>query len=234
MEIIEKVRQDLRNLSQEKVRQQSLHFFKESIKTYGVRSKEVEEISKGNFAQIRNYSKDEIFRLCDILWQSNMLEESFIACHWTHSQKKFFEPPDFNVFKRWVNEYITNWASCDTFCNHSLCDFLLKYPEYIREMILWARSDNRWVRRASAVWSIIPARQGKYKDELFEIADILLSDKDDMVQKGYGWMLKSASQAHLNEVFEYVMKNKAFMPRTALRYAIEKMPEDMKVLAMKK
>jgi 3-methyladenine DNA glycosylase AlkD len=57
-----------------------------------------------------------------------------------------------------------------------------------------------------------------------KIADLLLLDKDDLVQKGYGWMLKAASQAWQNEVFEYVMKNKTVMPRTALRNTIEKMP----------
>ena len=55
-----------------------------------------------------------------------------------------------------------------------------------------------------------------------------------MVQKGYGWMLKAASQSHEREVFEYVIKNKKKMPRTALRYAIEKMPAEMKALAMQK
>jgi len=70
--------------------------------------------------------------------------------------------------------------------------------------------------------------------DIFEIAGILLVDKDDLVQKGYGWMLKAASQAYQKEVFDFVMKNKATMPRTALRYAIEKMPQEMKVEAMKK
>ena len=47
-------------------------------------------------------------------------------------------------------------------------------------------------------------------------------------------MLKATSEAHQKEVFEYVMKNKTRMPRTALRYAIEKMPEDLKMKAMAK
>lgn len=47
-------------------------------------------------------------------------------------------------------------------------------------------------------------------------------------------MLKAASQSHEKEVFEYVMKNKSVMPRTALRYAIEKMPKELKSKAMKK
>jgi len=55
-----------------------------------------------------------------------------------------------------------------------------------------------------------------------------------MVQKGYGWMLKAASQAYQNEVFEFVMSKKSIMPRTALRYAIEKMPKELKSLAMEK
>ena len=70
--------------------------------------------------------------------------------------------------------------------------------------------------------------------EIFEIADILLEDLDDMVQKGYGWMLKVASQIHQKQVFTYVMKHKSQMPRTALRYAIEKMPKDLKAKAMEK
>jgi 3-methyladenine DNA glycosylase AlkD len=55
-----------------------------------------------------------------------------------------------------------------------------------------------------------------------------------MVQKGYGWMLKAASQAHQEKVFNYVMKMKSTMPRTALRYAIEKMPAELKIRAMSK
>ena len=90
------------------------------------------------------------------------------------------------------------------------------------------------MRRAAAVSLIIPARNGKFLKDILEIADILLLDKDDMVQKGYGWMLKAASQAHQQEIFNYVVEKKAVMPRTALRYAIEKMPKELKTKAMAK
>lgn len=59
-------------------------------------------------------------------------------------------------------------------------------------------------------------------------------DGDDMVQKGYGWLLKDASITHMDEVFGYVMRNRQRMPRTALRYAIERMPKEMRTEAMKK
>jgi 3-methyladenine DNA glycosylase AlkD len=108
------------------------------------------------------------------------------------------------------------------------------YPEKISFLKKWARDRGRWVKRASAVSLIVPARKGLFRDDIFEIADILLMDPDDMVQKGYGWMLKAASQADNTDVFNYIMKNKAVMPRTSLRYAIEKMPENLKRLAMAK
>jgi 3-methyladenine DNA glycosylase AlkD len=90
------------------------------------------------------------------------------------------------------------------------------------------------MRRASAVTLIIPARKGMFLDDIFGIARLLLTDKDDMVQKGYGWMLKAASQAHQDRVFSFVMSNKKSMPRTALRYAIEKMPDELRKAAMEK
>ncbi len=146
--------------------------------------------------------------------------------------RKEYVPEDFSVFERWVNKYVTNWASCDTLCNHTIGTFIEMYPTFLADLKKWALTENRWVKRASAVTLIIPARNGKFLKDIFEIADLLHSDPDDMVQKGYGWMLKAASQAHRDEVFNYVMKKKATMPRTALRYAIEKMPADLRAKAM--
>jgi 3-methyladenine DNA glycosylase AlkD len=111
-------------------------------------------------------------------------------------------------------------------------DFIEKFPEYIGELKRWTQSDNRWMRRAAAVSLIVPAKHGKYLDDVLEIADLLLTDNDDMVRKGYGWLLKEASRNHQKEVFDYVMRNRKSMPRTALRYAIELMPKELKAAAM--
>jgi 3-methyladenine DNA glycosylase AlkD len=113
-------------------------------------------------------------------------------------------------------------------------DFIDKFPEYIGELKRWAHDLNRWMRRAAAVSLIIPAKQGKYIDDVLEIADLLLTDNDDIVRKGYGWLLKEASRKHQKEVFDFVMQNRKCMPRTALRYAIELMPEKQKADAMLK
>jgi 3-methyladenine DNA glycosylase AlkD len=100
--------------------------------------------------------------------------------------------------------------------------------------LFWAKSENRWLKRASAVSLIVPAKKGLFLQDAFEICNVLLIDGDDMVQKGYGWLLKEESRKHQKAVFNYVVKNRSVMPRTALRYAIELMPRELKAEAMKK
>jgi 3-methyladenine DNA glycosylase AlkD len=232
--IIEKVRRDLKQHADEKTRESGQRFFKEKINLYGVKSNTVKKIGKTFYNDIRNSDKEEIFKLCDELWRSGNVEESMIACNWSYYLHKRFEPGDFELFEKWIDNYVNNWASCDTFCNHTVGAFVEMYPDYLSRLKKWAKSSNRWMRRAAAVSLIIPARQGKFLKDIFEIADILLLDPDDMVQKGYGWMLKVASQVHRKQVYDYVIRNKQVMPRTALRYAIEKMPEELKNIAMAK
>lgn len=234
MNIINKIREQLKANIDEKTFQTSQNFFKEKIDYYGVKIPVVNKISKSLYSEIASYSKREIFNICEILWQSGKLEESFIACNWAYNQKLKFEFDDNAIFEKWIDKYINNWASCDTLCNHTVAAYIEMFPENIRWLISLTHSENRWMRRGSAVTLILPARKGKFLNEIFEIADILLLDIDDLVQKGYGWMLKAASESHQKEVFDYVMNKKSFMPRTALRYAIEKMPPEMRKMAMEK
>jgi len=233
-EIIESIRKQLRENADEKTSASGKRFFKEEVQFYGVKTATVTIIGNQAFKLIKNLPKTQIFELCEELWKSGMMEESFIACSWAYAIRKQYSPEDFATFEKWVHKYVSNWASCDSLCNHTIGSFLTNYPEYAGKMKEWSRSENRWVKRASAVSFIIPARKGQFKKEIFEIADSLLLDKDDMVQKGYGWMLKSLADAYEDEVYKYVIDHRASMPRTALRYAIEKMPEEKKREAMKR
>ena len=232
--IISEIRKEIILNADEKIRLSGERYFKEPVKLYGLKSAISERIAKEWFEKIKEKPKGEIFELCEGLWKSGYLEEAGIACIWSYNLRKKYEPADIDIFERWIKRYITNWATCDTLCNHSVGTFIEIYPEKIRYLKSWAKSQNRWMKRASAVSLSIPAKKGMFLEDIFEIAGILLTDGDDMVQKGYGWMLKAASQAHQNEVFEFVMNNKKVMPRTSLRYAIEKMPKDMKSMAMAK
>jgi 3-methyladenine DNA glycosylase AlkD len=232
--IIDEIRAELIANSDEQLQQSNQRFFKEYIHGYGMKNATVVRITKEYFKVIKDKPREEIFDLCEELWQSGMIEESFVACNWSYNICKKYTPDDLMVFEKWIDSYVNNWASCDGMCNHTVGKFVEMYPETISELKRWALLSNRWMKRASAVSLIVPARRGLFLKDIIEIADILLMDNDDIVQKGYGWMLKAASQAHQKEIFEYVMSKKTVMPRTALRYAIEKMPSELRAKAMDK
>lgn len=233
-QIIIDIRHELESLTDPVGQAQTQRFFKEAVKVYGIKSGVVRKTGKKYFAQIKDRPKSKIFALCEYLWQSGYNEEMIIACEWADYINKDYAAEDIAVFERWIELYVSNWAACDTLCNHPVGMLLVMYSEQIGVLKSWATSPNRWKRRAAAVSLIIPARNGLFLNDVFEIADSLLNDADDMVQKGYGWMLKAASEAHMPAVFEFVLARKAKMPRTALRYAIEKMPPEMRQKAMAK
>jgi len=233
-DVIGAIRKELESFPKEDRTPDFQRFFKGEVRCYGLKTAPVRKTSLKYWKEIKNLEKDEIFGLCEELFSSDYTEEAFIASFWTEKLSKKFEEADIDTFYRWIDIYINNWAKCDTFCNHTVGDYIVMYPHRVPALKKWAKSKNRWLRRAAAISLIIPAKKGLFLEEIFEIADILLEDEDDMVQKGYGWMLKDASITKPDEIFGYVMKNKRRMPRTALRYAIERMPKDMRSEAMKK
>lgn len=232
--IICRIRADLTLSVDEKTKNSYSRFFKEEVHCYGVKSAVVGKIAKNYFKEIKDEEKQKIFSLCEELLKSDFCEEAFIAFEWAYQLQDAYSEDDFFIFENWLENYVNNWAKCDTLCNHSVGSFIEKFPAYIANLKNWTQSDNRWLRRAAAVTLILPARKGAFLEDVFEIADLLQKDRDDLVQKGYGWMLKEASKSHQPEVFDYVMKNKKEMPRTALRYAIEKFPKDLRARAMEK
>jgi 3-methyladenine DNA glycosylase AlkD len=232
--ILEDIRKELIMNSDEKIRISGERYFKEPVKLYGVKSAITGRIGKEHFSRLKGREKSEIFELCEELWKSGYLEEAGIACNWSYYVHRKYTTEDIMIFGRWIKNYVSNWASCDTLCNHSVGTLIMMYPECIAELKKWSKSQSRWMKRASAVSFVVPARKGLFLSDIFEIAGILLTDKEDMVQKGYGWMLKAASEAHQKDVFDYVFRNKSIMPRTSLRYAIEKMPKELKAKAMTK
>jgi len=233
-EILSSVREELKQHADKDTRMNYRRFFKEDVLCYGVRTGEVRGISRRHFKRMKGMRKQEIFSLCELLLASDYCEEAFIASDWTYRLRGEYEPGDLTLFEVWIGKYINNWAKCDTFCNHALGSFIERFPGCIQDLKAWTRSDNRWFRRASAVTLILPARKGMFFPDILEISDLLLGDEDDLVQKGCGWLLKEASRTHVREVFEYVMARKKQLPRTVLRYAIEKMPKDWKSLAMER
>lgn len=232
MKIVQEIRNDLILNADEKNKNNFQRFFKELTAHYGVKASILHAIANKYWKEVKKKDKKEIFEICEEFLKSDYNEEAFIVSYWIPKISNLFEKEDLIVFKNWIEKYVNNWAKCDSFCNHTIGDFIEKYPNAINELKEWAKSKNKWMRRAAAVSLIIPAKKGKYLKDVFEISDILLFDKEDMVQKGYGWLLKEASRKHEQEVFNYVLKHKKNMPRTSLRYAIELMPDVLRKKAM--
>ncbi len=233
--IIHQLRNSLSRFSHPKYFVDSQRFHKEKLKNPIVlRTPIVRKISAEYFREIRNLPKDEIFQLCQEMLKQNDGNLGDVAFDWAYRLRKSCDQKDLRIFERWLKKYVHSWGSCDHLCVHPLGNLILQYPELARKIKVWAHSKNRWERRASAV-ALIPAlRRKKLLKEAFVTVDILLLDREDTVQKGYGWMLKEAGNRFPKEVFRYVIKNRKKMPRTALRYAIEKMPPNWKKRAMRK
>ncbi|MGD2248336.1 MAG: DNA alkylation repair protein [Candidatus Methanofastidiosia archaeon] len=229
--MIEQIRKDLKKHIDQKYGENIEKHTKEGIILYGVRIHMVRKISGQYFKKIEDMSKQEIFAQCELLLQSGYIEEMIIAFDWVFCLRKKYAESDFRVFENWLKQYVVNWGTCDDFCTHAFGEFMYQYPQFVSTVKEWTRSDNRWVKRAAAVVMIYSIRRNKYIDHAFEIADFLLLDQDYMVQKD-GWMLKEISNLHPQKVFEYVQNHKNEMPRTALRYAIEKLDPALKEKAM--
>lgn len=234
--LVKKVGSLLAEAGDEATRRGAERFFKEDQQTrfHGVKSAEVRKIAKQTLSELKGEDKETVFALCGELMRSGYQEEHGVACEWAYAQRKRYVPADMAVFEGWIDHHVGNWTSCDTLCNHSVGTLVEMYPELASRLIAWTGDDNRWKKRAAAVTLIIPARKGLFLKEIFIIADKLLGSGDDMVRKGYGWMLKAAGEAYPREVFDFVVARKATMPRTAYRYALEKLPKELREEAMRK
>lgn len=226
----------LKEVDEEKIKQIEERE-KENITYYGVKTPIVRDIGKLYFNKLKEIGItdiDDIAIFCERLLERKISELRTIAFQWFFRVKKQYEKKHFKILERWLKTYVTGWGSTDDLCTHALGYFLYTFPEYAKTTQQWSKSLNVWVRRAAAVSLIYGLRRGKFKPQCFEVADSLVNDTEKYVLKGYGWMLKEASKHFQEKVFNYVMKNKERMPRLSLRYAIEKMPKELKIKAMKK
>ena len=201
-------------------------FFKTPIKAYGVRYPVIRKIAKKYFPE--NLNAADLKILCEALMNSGMHEESVVAVMWA----KQGNIATVQLMKHWLDSYASNWAQADDICLNVLCQLLERNASLVPEVKSWAKSKNLWTRRASAVSFVYPCRRGLYLNDILEVATLLLNDKEDLIQKAYGWALREAGIMHQKAVFNFIIRHKDKMGRTALRYAIEQMPANLKKRAM--
>jgi 3-methyladenine DNA glycosylase AlkD len=223
-EVVDAIHHDLLAVCTEKMREAQSRYFKEQVTFLGCSLPQCNRISNtwSKKLKIDGWVYDDILLIAKALMKARTFEEGVVGLDLVSHYKKYFRESDFNVFERWLGDYVSNWAHTDSIAPHVFGELLEKYPSLTESIFEWTKSDNRWMRRASAVTYVLHARHGKFHEEIFRTADALLGDEDDMVRKGVGWMLKCASQADESAVVSYLMKNRDRTSRLVLRYATEK------------
>lgn len=211
------------------------HIKSEALVSKVKNTKHIRKISAENFKKINNKPIREIFELCEMLLEERNTRLGIIAYDWAYRMKKDYDKTTFDIFERWLYKYIQDWYDCDDFCTHAFGELIAQDNSLFQNILKWTDSDNFAVRRAAAVVLIFPIRKDRYQDiDPLIIAERLKFDEHDLVLKGYGWMLKVLSQMEPETVYHYIDKNRAVMPRVALRYAVEKMDKEKRKMLMKK
>ncbi|MEP7256427.1 MAG: DNA alkylation repair protein [Ferruginibacter sp.] len=131
------------------------------------------------------------------------------------------------------HDRINNWDLVDLGCLYMTGSYLFDKPRTILYKL--ARSKNLWERRTAILSTCYFLRKGEIADT-FKIAEILVDDKEDLVHKATGWMLRFAGDKNQKELLKFLDKYAATMPRTLLRYSIEKFDKKKKeyYMGMKK
>jgi len=127
------------------------------------------------------------------------------------------------VWKRWLAQnYSSNWATTDAICGYLIGPLIIVHPSLAPRVGAWASARNMWVRRASAVSLIPSVRRGAALDVAYVVARRLHADREDLIQKAVGWMLREAGKIDAARLERYLRRNGPNIPRTTLRYAIER------------
>ncbi|HYP12357.1 MAG TPA: DNA alkylation repair protein [Bryobacteraceae bacterium] len=196
-------------------------FFKHEVHLHGVRNAQLKPIEQMVVKTLKGWTRTQQLVFCEDLWRSTTLEEGVIVLHSMRAFRKSFGEDDFRVFERWLGEYVHNWAHCDGLSTWLLAGCISNVPELKRKLEPWQTSRNRWKRRSAAVSLIPEAKQGRSLHEISATAVALSGDKDDMVQKGVGWLLKETYPKN-SELVVGLLEEHRF-PRLVVRYAAEKM-----------
>ncbi len=118
------------------------------------------------------------------------------------------------------HDRVNNWDLVDLGCLNMTGSYLFDKPHDVLYKL--ARSKNLWERRTAILTTCYFLRQGETADT-FKIAEILVKDKEDLIHKATGWMLRFAGDKDRKKLLQFLDKHAATMPRTLLRYSIEKL-----------
>ncbi len=201
-------------------------YFKETIRAFGVRGPEVREIAAGIWRRVKKeWTVADAVRLCDRLLPRPELEAKGVAILVLHRFRKAYPRALFETIHGWLAaDLLANWASVDALCPEVVGSLVTTHPPLLRLLEAWARADNRWVRRASIVSLLKLTRRPEHRDAIYAMARRHFDSDDDLVQKAAGWLLREVGKSDMAVLEEFLREHGPRIPRTTLRYAIERFP----------
>ena len=220
-----KARVEIRALANKEIAQHSLRFFKTDKEEYGhgdlflgVRAPKIRLIAKKHI--------DISITDMKTLIQSKYHEERFLGLIiLVNKYAKTKDKKNRNqLYKIYVSsfKYINNWNLVDVTCPHVTGKHLIDKDRTI--LYKWAKSEDLWTKRIAMISTFYFIRKNDL-DDTFKIADMLLQDEHDLIHKAVGWMLREAGKRDIKKEETFLKKHYKTMPRTMLRYSIEKFPE---------
>ncbi len=208
-------------------------FFKEEIKSYGWYTADLRRAVRGCRKEILKQNDfNFLVEVADQLFSGDVIEEKIAAVFLLERLEAKCGDGEFRRFDSWLDR-IGSWADHDGLVHCLISPMVASDPGRTKNVFRWAKSPNRWRRRAACVALIRGARARMFFPEIVKLTDLLLKDEDDMVQKGLGWLLRETAKFDAKRTVPFLMKIRSTAPRLVLRTACETLPAPMrnKILA---
>lgn len=208
-------------------------FFKDEIKSHGWYTGRLRSVAVRFRRRIRKeFGLDFLLRVADKLFAGRVLEEKVFAVFLLEKMTEEFDDAEFRLFESWLPR-ISSWADHDGLVHYLIAPMVASKSDRTARVFRWAKSPDRWHRRAACVALIQGTRRKMFFSEIGRLSDLLLSDEDDMVQKGLGWLLRETAKADAKRTVPYLMSIRKQAPRLVLRTACETLPPGVrnKILA---
>ena len=203
-------------------------FFKEEIKSYGWRAAPLRRAMQQCRKEIlRERGFAFLIEVADRLFSGRVLEEKSAGVLLLEGLDSLCGDREFRMFESWLDR-ISSWADHDGLVHCLIAPMVATKPARIKSIFRWAKSKDRWHRRAACVALIRGARARMFFPEIVKLSNSLLRDEDDMVQKGLGWLLRETVKFDAKRTLPYLMKIRARAPRLVLRTACETLPANLK------
>lgn len=199
-------------------------FFKNEIKSHGWYTADLRRAVRDCRKKIlRQHEFDFLVKTADQLFSGSVLEEKIAAVFLLEGLTGKCGDREFRRFEAWLDR-ISSWADHDALVHGLIAPMVVTKAGCAKDVLRWAKSPVRWHRRAACVALIRGARGKMFFPQIVKLSDLLLTDSDDMVQKGLGWLLRETAKADPKATVLYLMKIRRLAPRLVLRTACETLP----------